>query len=280
MYATFLPKDGNYIEVEPGVDIYYEEKGKGSCIVFVPGWTFTTEVFEHQLDHLSLTHRVVVIDPRSQGRSTVTAEGNDYIAHAADLGKVIEALELRDVVLVGWSFGALCTWGYVRTNGLDNLKCHVCIDLSPTPLSVNVDDWTDWRLDEIAEVFPMLRTPKGQREFVARYAENVMVQRKLKPEEMTWLVEQSAKSPPWVASLLFASGVFSNYMEEAKLLDEKKPSLFILAEHWAETAKVFLKKNCPNTEVAVLGGHMMFWEYPQKFNRILDDFISSKKSKE
>jgi len=265
---------GNYIEVEPGVDIYYEERGQGPAVVIVPGWTFTTEVFGYQLEGLSANHRVVVFDPRSQGRSTVTSVGNDYATHASDLAGVMEALNLRDVVLVGWSFGALTTWGYVRKNGVDNVKCHVCVDMSPLPLSVNADDWTEGSLDEIAGVFPLIRTSSGQREFVAGYAREIMVQRKLLPAEMKWIVDQSAMSPHWVATLLFASGVFSNHMEEARLLDEKRPSLFIIAEHWAEKAGAFIEKHFPNTDKAVLGGHMMFWEHPDRFNETLENFIS------
>ncbi len=102
-----------------------------------------------------------------------------------------------------------------------------------------------------------------------------MVQRDLTKEEMFWIVDQSAKSPPWVAAALFASGMFSNHMAEAKLLDESLPALDIVAEHWADTAVPFLKKNFPNTKTAVLGGHMMFWEHPEKFNSILTEFIKS-----
>lgn len=123
---------GNYIEVEPGVEIYYEEKGTGTPIVFVPGWTFTTEVFVHQIEHFSKTHRVIAIDPRSQGRSSITLHGNDYTTHAADLAKIIKALDLQDVVLVGWSFGCLETWGYVKQEGTKALQAMVCIDLSPS----------------------------------------------------------------------------------------------------------------------------------------------------
>ena len=270
---------GDFIEVEPGVEIYYVEKGEGSPILFVPGWTFTTEVFEHQLDYFSKTNRVIVIDPRSQGRSTVTLEGNDYITHAQDLGKVIEKLGLKDIVLVGWSFGCLTTYGYVKQNGTEALKANVCIDLSPKPLSTHEGDWVEGPLDEIAGGYHFLRTPKGQREFVGGYADHVMVQRDLTPEEMFWIIDQSAKSPPWVAAALFASGMFCNYMPEAKLLDKKIPSLNIVAEHWADTAVPFLKKNFPKTKTAVLGGHMMFWEHPQKFNNILGDFIKSVQAK-
>ena len=267
---------GNYIEVEPGVEIYYEEKGTGTPIVFVPGWTFTTEAFVHQIEHFSKAHRVITIDPRSQGRSSITLHGNDYITHAADLAKIIKALDLQDVVLVGWSFGCLETWGYVKQEGTKALKAMVCIDLSPKPLSVNPEDWVEGPLDEIADAYnSFLLSRKGQRDFVTYYADEIMVQRELSQEEMFWIVEQSLKTPPYIASALFASGMFTNHTAEAKLVDETLPALSIIAEHWADTAVSFMQKHFPKTRTAVLGGHMMFWEHPEKFNQILADFIAS-----
>jgi pimeloyl-ACP methyl ester carboxylesterase len=108
---------GKYIEVEPGVELYYEDYGQGTPLLFVPGWTFTGEVFEHQVAHFAATHRVIVVDPRGQGRSSVTLHGNDYATHGADLAKLIKALELRDVVLVGWSFGLSGRLGLCAAGG-------------------------------------------------------------------------------------------------------------------------------------------------------------------
>jgi pimeloyl-ACP methyl ester carboxylesterase len=148
---------GGFISIEPGVEMYYEDQGQGSPILFVPGWTFTTEVFQHQLNHFSKSNRVVIIDPRSHGRSTVTLEGNDYVTHAADLAKVVESLDLNNFVLVGWSFGCLTTYGYVKQEGTQRLKAHVCIDLSPKPLSTQSGDWVEGPLDEIAGGYHYLR---------------------------------------------------------------------------------------------------------------------------
>ena len=102
-----------------------------------------------------------------------------------------------------------------------------------------------------------------------------MVQRDLSEEELFWIIEQSLKTPYYVASNLFASGMFSNYMAEAKQIDESLPALNIIAEHWAETAVAFTQKHFPNTKTEVLGGHMMFWEHSKKFNKLVDDFIGS-----
>ncbi len=128
-------RDGSFFEVEPGVELYYEVTGEGTPLVFVPGWTFSTEVFDHQVVHFSKTHKVVSFNPRSQGRSTVTLQGNDYATESSDLCKLLDHLDLRDPVLVGWSYGCLPLWGAVRLRGTKPFKAFVFIDMPPAPVT-------------------------------------------------------------------------------------------------------------------------------------------------
>ncbi|MDI5929694.1 alpha/beta hydrolase [Rhizobium leguminosarum] len=96
------------VEVSDDLTIHYELAGSGpTTILLVPGWTMSSEVFEKQLDHFkqSQEYRVIPIDPRGQGQSTKTAEGNFYEQHGRDLAAVVSKLDLRDIVLVGWSSG-------------------------------------------------------------------------------------------------------------------------------------------------------------------------------
>ena len=271
-----LTQPGQYMEVEPGVEIYYEDQGSGRPIIFIPGWTFTTELFAHQMSHFSKTYRAITLDPRSHGRSTTTLHGNNYAAHGSDLVQIIKALNLQDVVLVGWSVGCLTLWDYVRQEGVDNVAAAVCVDLSPKPLSVNEGNWVEGPLDEIGGAYnAYLQSPKGQRDFIAYYATEVMVQRELTEAELFWIIEQSLNTPYHIAGSLFAAGMFSDYRAEARQIDASIPALNIIAEHWADTAVGFTKKHFPNTKTAVLGGHMMFWEHANKFNGILDDFLKT-----
>jgi non-heme chloroperoxidase len=103
-----------------------------------------------------------------------------------------------------------------------------------------------------------------------------MVQRELKEHELTWLVEQSLKTPYYIAANLFSAGMFSDYRTEAKMASEMVPTLTVVAEHWAEVAKSFTEKISPNSKVEVLGGHLMFWEYSEKFNEIIEEFELNK----
>lgn len=266
---------GKYMEVDPGVELFVQDVGKGDPIVFIPGFTFTTEVFSKQVEHFSKTNRVIAIDPRSHGRSTVTVHGNDYVTHGTDLGKVLRELDVENAVLAGWSFGCLTVWEYVKQFGFERIRSLVLIDMSPKSLSVNDGDWTEGPLDEIGAIYnTYLRNPQGHREFITGYITQVMVQRKLREEELAWLVGESLKTPYYIAANLFASGMFSDYREQARIASETVPVLNVVAEHWADTAKAFIEKTAPRSKVAVLGGHMMFWEHSEKFNEILEQFLS------
>lgn len=154
----------------------------------------------------------------------------------------------------------------------------VFVDLSPRPLSTQEGDWVEGPLGDIAGAYTaFLTSSQGQRDFVTGYATDVMVQRELAPEELAWIVGESLHTPYYIAAAYFAAGMFSDYLEEAKKIDETLPALSICAEHWAETATAFMNKHCPNTKTAVLGGHMMFWEHSEKFNAIVDEFLAGVK---
>lgn len=273
---TDIQKKSGYLEVDPEVEIYYEEYGSGAPILFVPGWTFTTAIFEKQIAHFARTNRVILIDPRSQGRSTKTTQGNDYTTQGIDVAKLIAALELKDVVLVGWSTGSLTNLSYVKHAGTSALKAVVGIDMSPKPLSTNDSDWVEGPLDEIAGAYrTFLHSPKGQREFIEWYATEVMVQRELSADELDWIVAQSARTPHPLAAALFADAMFSDYRAEATQVSEAVPTLYVIAEHWAETAVPFMQNNFPKIKTEVFGGHMMFWEHSERFNSVLEAFIAS-----
>ncbi|WP_026691479.1 alpha/beta fold hydrolase [Alteribacter aurantiacus] len=264
-----------YIKVDSGVELFVQEAGQGEPIVFIPGFTFTTEVFEKQVTHFAKTNRVIVVDPRSHGRSTVVLHGNDYVTHGTDLHEVLEALDVKQATLVGWSFGCLTAWEYVKQQGFDKVKAMIFVDMPPKSLSTKTEDWAEGALDDIAGIYnAYLLDSKGQREFIASYIYQVMIQRELKPEELTWLVEQSLKTPFYIAGNLFASGMFADYREEAKQASEAVPTLNIVAEHWSKTAVAYSNRLTPKTKVEVLGGHMMFWEHSEKFNEVVERFMN------
>ncbi len=266
---------GSYLEVAPGIDIYYEDEGEGVPLVLIPGWTFTTQVFDHQFAAFSGSHRVISFDPRSHGRSTVTTDGNNYATQAADLAKLLDHLHVENPILVGWSTGSMTAWHYVRSRGTEGVRGFVAIDMPPLGMSEDQGDWVEGSLPELAGFFQAVQTSAGQRGVITWYADNVMIEGEMSPELTKWIVEQSLATPPLMAAHFLADACFGNYLDEAKQVDAAIPSLFVVAEHWSENARTFLDTHCPKSRVEVFGGHMMFWEYPERFNKLLAEFAAA-----
>lgn len=126
--------ESKFVNVAPCVDIHYLEKGEGKPLVFIPGLTFASEIFEHQIEYFSKDYRVIAMDPRGQGLSSKTVDGNDYLTHGRDVAALIDFLGLSDVTLIGWSTGNLDAWSYARQFGYEKLAGIVTVDMSPLPL--------------------------------------------------------------------------------------------------------------------------------------------------
>jgi pimeloyl-ACP methyl ester carboxylesterase len=95
-----------YVDVGRGIKLFVQVWGAGKNVVFVHGWPFDHRIFEYQMMALAEhDFRVVGIDLRGFGQSDKPWEGNEYDHWAADVGKVLAGLPLRDVILVGFSIG-------------------------------------------------------------------------------------------------------------------------------------------------------------------------------
>lgn len=275
MMKDFL-EYSHYLALEDGAEIYYEDVGSGIPIVLVPGLSFSTEMFSHQIEYFSKHYRVIAIDPRSQGRSTKTTYGNHYLAHGKDLNTLINALDLHDIVLLGWSTGNLALWSYVQQFGTQRLKAAITVDMSPKPMSDEENAWVECNFEELAEVSTgLLISQQGQRDFMYDYAENVMVQRKLEKQELEKIVEISCNTPFHIMHTLFVNAVLCDMREGAKKAEQEIPTLMFIAEHWSTVAEPYMNNHYPKTKTIVMGGHLMFWEYPEVFNKQLEDFIKA-----
>ncbi len=61
----------------------------------------------------------------------------------------------------------------------------------------------------------------------------------------------------------------------AKTAAEIASTFMYIAEHWADVAEPFCREQFPETPTYVMGGHLMAYEYPEKFNARLEEFLAS-----
>lgn len=88
------------------VELYYEDQGAGQPVVLIHGYPLNGHSWERQTRELLANgYRVITYDRRGFGQSSKVGAGYDYDTFAADLNTVLETLDLRDVILVGFSMG-------------------------------------------------------------------------------------------------------------------------------------------------------------------------------
>ena len=104
------------------IDLYYEDQGSGQPVLLIHGYPLDGSSWERQTrELLDLGYRVITYDRRGFGRSSKVAIGYDYDTFAADLNAVLEALDLDDVILVGFSMGTGELARYTSKYGSDRV---------------------------------------------------------------------------------------------------------------------------------------------------------------
>src|SRR5437763_4555628 len=120
------------ITTKDGTHIYFKDWGKGPVVTFSHGWPLSSDAWDGQMLFLAQNgFRVVAHDRRGHGRSSQASSGNDMNGYADDLAAVIEALDLKDVTLVGHSTGGGEVTRYIGRHGTKRVAAAVLIGAVP-----------------------------------------------------------------------------------------------------------------------------------------------------
>jgi peroxiredoxin len=104
------------------IALHYTDRGAGQPVILIHGYPLDGASWEKQEDRLlDAGYRVITYDRRGFGRSSKPSTGYDYDTFADDLDTVIRTLDLRDVVLVGFSMGTGEVARYLARHGSDRV---------------------------------------------------------------------------------------------------------------------------------------------------------------
>jgi non-heme chloroperoxidase len=120
--------DSNTITTKDDTRIYYKDWGKGPVVIFLHGWLVNSDFWDGQMFFFAQRgFRVIAHDRRRYGRSSQAFFGNDMDGYADDLAAVMEALDLKDVSLVGHSTGGGEIVRYIARHGSKRVSKAVLI---------------------------------------------------------------------------------------------------------------------------------------------------------
>lgn len=119
-----------------GINLHVEDTGgDGRPVVLIHGWPLSGASWKLQVPALqNAGYRVIAYDRRGFGRSDKPSTGYSYDALAQDLQGILEALDLRNVTLVGFSMGGGEVARYVSAYGQDRLHSVVFASAVPPML--------------------------------------------------------------------------------------------------------------------------------------------------
>ncbi|ASU37778.1 alpha/beta hydrolase [Herbaspirillum sp. meg3] len=128
------------ITTRDGTEIYFKDWGKGQPVIFSHGWPLDADMWEYQMNFLAEKgYRVIAYDRRGFGRSSQPWDGYNYDTFADDLAELIEALDLKEAVLVGFSMGGGDVARYIGRHGVKRLSKAVLVG-AVTPIFIKTDN--------------------------------------------------------------------------------------------------------------------------------------------
>lgn len=271
--------ESGFVEVGEGVHLYYESHGEGRPLVFIHAWSLSTRVWWEQVHAFSGKYRVITLDLRGHGNSSKTWDGHTVAQYGRDIRHFLMRLHLKDVILIGWSIGTAVIQEYLKQFGDADLKGVVFDDQSPYFFKE-----PGWRYG--------LKRGKFTHEDLHAYLIGLQTNRyslsvenfknyfyEPPPEEtLNWLIQESFRTPTALAACINYDLAHCDFRPALKQI--RLPTLLFFGvggnTFLPETGE-YMKKQIPESKLVIFekSGHCLHLEEKEKFNRELDQWVSS-----
>ena len=262
------------VDVGGGVSLRVIEAGQAGSrptLVFIPGWSTAGDIWRQQIDRFAQTYRVIAFDPRSQGQSTITTSGNTPEMRAQDLHNLLERLDARRSVLIGWSQGVQDLAAYIERYGTHDLAGLVLVDAAASDGA----DGIAARPQETSAQFRMFAIYQAHQEEYLRGMMGAIISKPQPEGTIDRLVATGMKTPPTVGTAMLVADLFGvNRTAALKKID--CPTLIIASAKSDELARQQAGANrIPHARFEKVedAAHAVFLDQPERFDELLEKFV-------
>ncbi|KRA16333.1 hypothetical protein ASD69_16595 [Lysobacter sp. Root604] len=259
-----------------GTRIHYADNGRtgaAPALVFVPGWGMDHTIWDAQLAAFGEGHRVVAMDPRSQGASQQSGSGNTPEVRASDIEALLTARKLDRVVLIGWSQGVQDVAAYVERYGTGRIAGLVLVDaaVSRGAGGVAADPQAAQRFLQMMAVYAA-----HPREYLQGMMGAIFV-KPLAPERLRQRVEIALRTPVSTGVAMLVADMYG--VDRSGALQKfDRPTLIVAAASSEElAAQKAAAAQVPGASLEVIAdaGHGVFVDQPEAFNTALREFLET-----
>ena len=266
-----------------GVQLYYEEAGKGFPIVFVHEFAGDVRAWEPQLRYFSRRYRCIAFNARGYPPSDVPQSVSQYSQAIAtdDIANVMRHLKIRKAHIIGCSMGGFATVHF----GLRYPR----LALSLTAIGVGYGSDPDKQAQFAKDT-----------EIMARRFEELGTPEAIKPYQIgPSRVQFQNKDPRGFAHFCaeFAKHSALGSANTLRGLQARRPTIYSLERSLSKLKVplhmvtgdednnclepgIFIKRVCPSAWLTVVPatGHAVNLEEPELFNRITTEFLAQVES--
>lgn len=271
-----------HVVASDGAEIAFDDVGTGRPLLLVHGWATHAGFFAPQVEGLSQDFRVIAVDLRGHGRSRAGDTELSIDTLAADITDLIRQLDLRDLLVVGWSMGAMVLWRALLDGDVaERVAGMVVIDMTP-----RVQNGGDWHhglrggnptksmaqtLDIMVANWPAVGPRVANRIFAAgREVEQAILRR--------WAADEITHADPVAMADLWASLTAQDFRDDLGGLE--MPVLIThgrLSRLYSDSTAQALAGLLAHAVTVGFdqSGHAPHLEEPARFNRTLTEFAAT-----
>lgn len=274
------------VKTQDGVRLSYTQAGpvNGQNLLFIPGWRQTAAEWKKQVKWFSEAgYRVTAYDMRGHGESEKPDFGYRLSRFGADLYDVLTTLDLRNVSIIAHSMGSSVTWAFwdQYPDERKRIDHFAMVDQS----SVLVAD-PNWTKEEAETWSAALFTPVQTYTFAKNISRETptfvrqMFTSNVSEADYQWVLAENNKISDQHAATLLINHAFADWRDVLPRIDI--PCLVISGDDSLNNASgiAWTATQIPGAKSRTFtskerGSHFMFWENPDLFNSIIEDFVSA-----
>lgn len=267
-----------YFNTRDSAHLYYDVRGTGRPLVLIHGWQCSHLFWQRNVDELAKNFTVVTLDLRGHGNSSKGLHGLTIRQYACDVYDLIEFLNLKDAVVMGWSMGGPIVLSYFDQFGQQQVKGLGLIDMTPFPFSPepwNTQGLRGYNMDGFNVIIQRLAYDREA--YLATFANNIFKDGK-RPEGTDWVIEEFKKLPSWISAAIYSDYLSSDFTAVLPTIDV--PVLVCNADGPVFSAGIkqgqYIASQIPYGEFVPFteSGHMLFYEEADKFNTTVRNFVN------